>query len=343
MKAGAGSDAVVSSRIRLARNLDDSAFPGWAGDEEVQRLWDRLRKVIQDLRSLRSAAVIGMETVDMVEKDVLIERHLISREMAGKGAGSGVILRSDERISIMVNEEDHLRIQAMSPGLDLPGLWKLVVGLDSEIESRVEYAFSSELGYLSACPTNVGTGMRASVMLHLPGLVLMNEIKPVVNGISRIGMAVRGLWGEGTEASGDMFQVSNQVTLGEDEETIIKRLERVVLETAAHEMNARRRMMQQKENILRDRAGRALGILSNAHLLNSRETLAMLSHLRLGIDMGIVKEWDKSEIDRLFILIQPGHLQKTSGRTIGPEERDYERARLVRKDLARREKIEGET
>lgn len=338
---GGSAGSLVSSRVRLARNVAGSAFPGWAGEEESLRLWHGLRPILESLPTVGPPVVMDMDDLNVVDREVLVERHLISREMAEKGTGSGLILRKDESISIMVNEEDHLRIQAMSSGLDLLGLWKIVDGLDSEVESCVDYAVSPKLGYLSACPTNVGTGLRASVMLHLPGLVLMNEIKPIIKGVSKIGLAVRGLWGEGTDASGNMFQVSNQVTLGESEETIIRRIERIVLEIAEHEKNARTRLRQQKENVLQDHVGRAHGVLSHAYLLDSRETLSLLSDLRLGLDMGIVVEWDKAMIDELFLLIQPGHLQKMAGKIIDADKRDFERAHLVRECLARRRRGGG--
>ena len=219
----------------------------------------------------------------------------------------------------------------------LRDLWSRIDLIDTAIEQRATYAYSSRLGYLTACPTNVGTGMRASVMLHLPGLVLMNEISSIIKGVNKIGLAVRGLWGEGTDASGNMFQISNQTTLGEREENIIGRLEQIVLEIADHEKNARARLLQQRENRLRDHIGRAMGILTHAFMLNSRETLDLLSALRLGIDMGIVVDWPKNLLDELFLLIQPGHLQKLGGRHIGSEKRDLARARLVRERLALRQ------
>jgi protein arginine kinase len=250
----------------------------------------------------------------------------------------------------MVNEEDHIRMQAMSPGLNLRELWRQIDAVDSEMESGFNlpessgadrrapagYAFSPQLGYLTACPTNVGTGMRASVMLHLPGLVLMNEINSVLKAVNKIGLAVRGLWGEGSAAAGNMFQISNQMTLGETEQTIIGRLEKIVLEIAGHEKNSRERLMEQKKNQLRDHIGRAIGILTNAHLLNSKETLDMLSALRLGLETGLVGGWSRAMIDELFVLTQPGHLQKLEGKFIGAEKRDLARARLVRSRLLAR-------
>ena len=341
LDVGGNTGVMVSSRVRLARNIEGEAFPGWAGEEESMRIWNNLRPAIESLPMLAEPLVIAIAELGRMDREVLVERHLMSRDLSDKGRGSGLILKRDESLAVMLNEEDHLRMQAMSPGLNLTACWKQINAVDTEIESRIAYAFSPCLGYLTACPTNVGTGMRASVMLHLPGLVLLNEIGGIINGVSKIGLAVRGLWGEGTDASGNMFQISNQVTLGEKEEAIIGRLEQIVLEIAEHEKNARLRLVQQKEASIRDHIGRAYGILSQAHLLNSKETLDLLSALRLGIDLGLVTEWTQSVIDELFILIQPGHLQKLGGKAIGAEKRDMSRARLVRERLAERRRKPG--
>ena len=279
---------VVSSRIRLARNLAGISFPGWAGEEEIMRVWNQAVEVLQAAPSLPSTLVMPLPELARVDKEVLLERHLISREMTERSVGSGLIATPDETVAVMINEEDHIRLQALKPGLDLAGLWARLNQIDSEIEQKLDYAFSHELGYLTACPSNVGTGMRASVMLHMPGLVLMNEISPIIKAVNKIGLAVRGLWGEGTEAAGNMFQVSNQTTLGETEEAIIRRIEQIVLEIAEHEQHARERLVEQKPHSLRDHVGRAYGILTHAHLLNSKETLDLLSALRLGIEMGFV-------------------------------------------------------
>ena len=234
----------------------------------------------------------------------------------------------------MVNEEDHLRLQAMKPGLDLRATWSRVSELDTEVEAVLDLAFSPRLGYLTACPTNIGTGMRASVMLHLPGLVLMNEINPVIKGMGKIGLAVRGLWGEGTEATGNMFQISNQITLGEREEDIVTNIEQIVTEIIEHEKNARLRLAEKKDSVLRDHVGRAFGILSHAHILSSKEALDLLSGLRLGVDLGILKLSDRRAIDELLLLTQPGHLQKMDDKMLKTKERDRARARLVRAKLA---------
>ena len=327
------SSTVVSSRIRLARNLNDAAFPGWAGEEECEKIWMELYPMLLALSTLSPAVAASMSELDSLDKQILFERHLISREQADKGKGSGVILRKDEQIAIMVNEEDHLRLQCIQPGLDLVEAWKTINAVDTEIEDKIRYAFSARLGYLTACPTNVGTGIRASAMLHLPGLVLMNEVNPILKGMSKIGLAVRGLWGEGTEATGNLFQISNQMTLGDKEENIISGLEQIVLELVEHEKNARVRLMEKKEAVVRDHVGRAYGILSNSHILSSKEALDLLSGLRLGTELGILKDVETLIIDELLLLTQPGHLQKIEQKLLKPKERDRARARIIRTRL----------
>jgi protein arginine kinase len=328
-----GGGTVVSSRIRLARNLRGAAFPGWAGEEECQRIWRELRTILEGLAVLAPPLVLEMCDADDLDRQILFERHLISREQTERGKGSGLVARSDEQVAVMVNEEDHLRIQGLRPGLTLQEIWREIDSLDTEIEKHVRYAFSPKLGYLTACPSNVGTGLRASVMLHLPGLVLMNEINPIIKGMGKIGLAVRGLWGEGTEATGNMFQISNQITLGESEQAIIAELEQIVQEIVEHEKNARTRLAQERELLLKDHVGRAYGILSNAHILTSKEALDLLSGLRLGADLDILKALDGRIVDELLLLTQPGHLQKIEGKKLKPQERDRARARLVRAKL----------
>lgn len=328
---------VVSSRIRLARNLKDYAFPGWGGKEECARIWLNLRPKIAKLPALQPEIDVGMDEIDELDKQILLERHLISREQAEKGTGSGLIIRTDEAVSVMVNEEDHLRIQVLIGGLDLQGAWRRINDLDSQIEQVTQYAFSAKLGYLTSCPTNVGTGMRASVMMHLPGLMLMEEVNPIIKGLGKIGLTVRGLWGEGTEATGNMFQISNQMTLGEKEEDIVRNIEQIALEIVEHEKNARVRLIEKKELYLQDHIGRAYGILTHAHLLTTKEALDLLSDLRLGVDLGILKGVDRRVVDELMMITQPGHLQKVEGKALKPKDRDRIRAKRVRERLSRGE------
>jgi len=327
------ADIVVSSRIRLARNLAGHKFLNSCSDEEKSEILKRLKTVLISLDLGDDVFYFSVDDAPALSRNFLVERHLISRHHAMAKGPRGVVIARREFFTAMVNEEDHLRLQVLKAGCQLSECVEQIDRIDTMIEKQVDYAFSPRLGYLTACPTNIGTGIRASVMLHLPGLVLMNEINPIIKGVNKIGLAVRGLWGEGTDAAGNMFQISNQATLGETEDTIISRLEQIVLEVEEHEKHAKERLLQQKAISLRDHVGRAYGILTHACLLNSKETLDMLSALRLGIELDLLREWSASMIDELFLLIQPGHLQKVEGKIIGAEKRDLARARLIRARL----------
>jgi protein arginine kinase len=333
--AGGSECIVMSGRIRLARNIAGEKFPWKASRDERLGLWHRLEPVLSKLASLSGPMSFSMAGLDPIGQRILRERHLVSVEHGEDGEGSGVVLKKDEEVSIMVNEEDHLRIQVMMPGMDLAGVWGLIDEVDCEIEQRLEYAFSERIGYLTACPSNVGTGMRVSTMLHLPALSLLNEVEPIVKGLTRIGLAVRGLFGEGTEASGNMFQISNQVTLGEAEDSTIERLSRIVSEVAGHERNARKRLTERREIHLRDYVCRSFGILLNACLLTSREMMDLLSALHLGLDLGLVHDTTSAAIRELMLLTQPGHMQTILGKNLNAEERDLARAGLVRDRLKR--------
>ncbi len=328
-----GDSIIVSSRIRLARNLASEPFPSIMQEDKALILWEQIVPVLAKMPIYGEPIIFEMEDLTRVDKDFLLERHLISRDLMKKERGSGLVLKRDETFSVMVNEEDHFRMQIMRYGECLEELWKVMDAFDSELEQSVQYAFSEKYGYLTSCPTNLGTAIRASVMMHLPGLVLMNEINPIMKAVHKIGLTVRGLWGEGTEASGNMLQISNQSSLGETEAGIISRLKEIVAEIAMHEKNARMRLLEEKNNSLRDHIYRAYGILSNAHMLSSKETLDMLSALWLGLDLNIIKGITDVTIKELFLLVQPGHLQKMAGKNIGVEKRDIIRARMVRQKL----------
>lgn len=328
LEAGIDEGPVISSRIRLARNLENCCFPGWANDEEKERIWSQTNGIFQSLDD--HFIRWGMAETSEIDKEILFERHLISQELAVKTEGCGVFVSPDECLSIMVNEEDHIRIQSLQPGLNLTTAWQAADRIDDQLEGELTYAFSPKLGYLTSCPSNVGTGMRASVMLHLPGLVLMEEMDPVINGISKIGLAVRGMWGEGTEAAGNMFQISNQITLGRREDEIIAHLEQIVLELIDHENNARKRLMEDRALVVEDHVARAFGTLSNARMMSSSEALNLLSTLRLGLDLNMIDQFSRREVDMLFIAIQPAHLQKLEKKTLEAEERDVVRAEMLR-------------
>ncbi|MCE9614040.1 MAG: protein arginine kinase [Lentisphaerae bacterium] len=324
---------VISSRVRLARNVANVAFPGWAGEDERIRLCQRLTTVLGGLRSIPNPVFLDMGTLDTIDKDILRERHLISHELCERGRGSALALSAEERLSVMINEEDHLRLQAMSPGLNLPAMWQELDALDSEIEEQVEYAFTDTRGYLTACPSNVGTGLRASVMLHLAGLRMLGEVDAVVNGLEKLGLAVRGLLGEGTEAHGNMFQISNQQTLGESEDEIMDSLMQIIHEVVWHEQNARARMAEQNANRLADTVARARGILLNCRVLSSQEALDFLSDVRLGVEMGLIGNLKIERLNEIMLLTQPGHLQKMARKVLSPEERDVLRAEIVQSRL----------
>src|SRR5712691_11431242 len=324
---------VMSSRVRLARNLKEASFPGWAKKPERVRVLEMIRPTIETLPEMKDSFSETMDSLSTLDKQILVERHLISREHAAKSAGSGLVLNREETLCVMINEEDHLRMQALRPGLQLKQAWTAIDQADSQLEKKLEFAFSPEWGYLTACPTNIGTGIRVSAMLHLPGLVLAEQINPIIQSVNKLGLAVRGLYGEGTEALGNVFQVSNQMTLGETETIIVERLDKVLSQIIEHEENARETLLEKKPNMVYNHIGRAYGILANAHSISSKETMNLLSLMRLGVDMGLFPGVDRSLTDELFILTQPAHLQKQHSEKLSAEERDLLRADMVREHL----------
>jgi protein arginine kinase len=325
--------AVLTSRIRLARNLRRHPFPGWAKREERTAALELIRPAVEALSAMKDAFSQELSTLNPVQKQVLVERHLISREHAARGDGSAAVIERRQTFSLMINEEDHLRMQAIRPGLQLGAAFSALSELDSELEKSLDFAFDPALGYLTTCPTNLGTGLRASAMLHLPALVLSDQIGQVLQAVSKIGLAVRGLYGEGTESLGNLYQISNQSTLGESEETIIRRLERVIAEVAAHEHNAREKLVEDDPGMVADRIGRAYGILRHAHIIESKESLNLLSLLRFGGILGFFPPETVMLCDTLLMDIQPAHLQLHAGRKLPPEERDTIRAEIVRSRL----------
>lgn len=333
LEAGRDEGIVISSRVRLARNVRNQPFPGWAKDAERESLSEELWSACSKVDLLDNPAYLDMGKLDQVDKDVLRERRLISNELAEKGNGSGLVIAEDQRTAVMLNEEDHLRLQAISPGMNLRAVWERIDAVDTELEKHLDYAFSSQLGYLCACPTNTGTGLRISAMMHLSGLKIMNEVEQVIKGLDKMGIAVRGLLGEGTDAYGNMFQISNQSTLGESEQAIVDRLTAVVTELTAHEQNARARLLEDRKVFLMDQIGRSFGILSQACVLSSMEAVDMLSGLRLGVEMGLIDNLTVGEINQILLLMQPGHLQKLTGKVLTPDERDQARADMVKKKI----------
>jgi protein arginine kinase len=276
-RPGPGDRIVMSSRVRLARNLTGSPFPTWAKKKERVKALETIRPAVESLDALKDSFSANLDDLSSLDKQLLVERHLISREHAAKSAGSGVVFNREESVCFMINEEDHLRMQVLLPGLQVEEAWKQVDKLDTALEKKLDYAFSDEFGYLTACPTNLGTAIRVSAMLHLPGLVLSEQINKIVNSVNKLGLAVRGLYGEGTEALGNVFQVSNQMTLGESETDIVARLGKVLGQIIEHEENARLTLLEGKANTVYNHIGRAYGILTNAHIIASKEAMNLLS------------------------------------------------------------------
>jgi protein arginine kinase len=322
----------LSSRVRLARNLRGLPFPDRASAPvraEVRRLvMEAARDVLPCQDALSSSTLLARQQ--------LFESHLISRNLLAGSPETAVCRNLTSTQAVMVNEEDHVRIQALRPGLALQEAWADADALDDVLERHLDYAFSPVLGYLTSCPTNVGTGMRASVLMHLPGLVLMSEMEPIINGLNKIGLAVRGRWGEGTAAIGHMFQISNQLTLGVPEERIVADLTEIVKEVAEHERNARERLKKERRLQMADLTARAEGLLKAARLMTAREALERLSELRLGIALGLKRRIPMATVDRLLLEVQPAHLQAWAGRALDGAARDKVRADRLRAELGGR-------
>ncbi len=330
--SGPDSDIVISARVRLARNLKGHRFLTRADDEDRQAVAGKIRAAI-GRAGLGDIAYVDLTDVSSLDRMLLVERHLISKELAGCEGECGVAFGPSETHSLMINEEDHLRIQVLKPGQALTEAFEEAMDMDANLEKHLEYAFSSQFGYLTVCPTNVGTGLRASIMLHLPALVFMKQIDKVFQAVSKINLAVRGLYGEGTQATGDFYQISNQVTLGRTEEELIEDLLRIVPKIAGYERRSRELWMKEDRVLLEDRVFRALGMLQHARKIASEETLDHLSAVRMGVNMGLVEGMDMQRLNELLVLTLPAHLQKGEGEELPAADRDIVRARLIRDRL----------
>ena len=355
--SGPLADIVISSRIRLARNLAGYKFLSRCSTAEKSEILKKLRDILTSLDLGDKISYISVDKAPTLDKHFLVERHLISRHHAfGKGP-RGVIIAQRESLTAMINEEDHLRIQVLKGGLRLSQCAEQINHIDDMIEQKVDYAFSSRYGYLTACPTNLGTGVRVSVMLHLPALKMTGQIEKFLNASRDMNLAVRGLFGEGTEAAGDFYQLSNQITLGISEADIIRQFENAIIpEIVEYENAARNQLLSKESDVLDDKISRAMALLKNAHLISSQEALFLLSHLRLGINMhdhmgastpAIEKlctpssgnDTDKAQglsittINRLFMLTLPAHLQLNYGKPLNPTHRDALRAKIIRSTL----------
>lgn len=332
--SGPESDIVISSRIRLARNLADFPFIRRCSDEDRLSIERTVRARMEQIEEWTDINYVDIDSLSEIDRQFLVERQLISREIADADGSRGVAIDPNEQYSVMVNEEDHLRIQVMHSGLDLMSAWQRINRLDDQLEAAVLYAFHPQFGYLTACPTNVGTGLRVSVMLHLPALVITQQIEKVFRSMQRINVTVRGLYGEGSQYTGDFYQVSNQVTLGHSEEALVSLVgEKVVPDIIQYERKAREFLMGKGEKDLHDDVSRALGILSTAKKISSEETMHYLSKVRMGVNLGLISDVELATINKLFIHTQPAHLQKLHGGLLGTSDRNVKRATYLQRHL----------
>jgi len=331
---GGMSDVVISSRVRLARNLAGMPFLGRCSAEQTVEIEHRLRDCILAAGFADETIYVDIDQADEIDRGLLVERHLISRQHANGDHRRGVAFSPSETLAIMVNEEDHLRLQVLRSGLELDDAVAEAIAADNRLEESLSFAFHRKYGYLTACPTNVGTGLRVSVMLHLPALKMTGEIEKVFRAAHDMRLALRGLYGEGTEATGDFFQISNQTTLGKSEEQIIREF---CVDTLPHiieyERRAREVLLSKRAIAIDDRADRSLAVLRAAKLISSDETMYLLSLIRMGVTLGQCRDLDLATLNELFLMTQPAHLQKMLGRKLEPFERAEARATYIRQRI----------
>ncbi|MDX1393434.1 MAG: protein arginine kinase [Gemmatimonadota bacterium] len=336
---GPEHEIVLSTRVRLARNVQGYPFAARASGEERERLLDHARDAIASAEILGEVDLWQMSDLDAADRTLLLERHLVSRELilgpeAAAPRASALALSRERALGLMVNEEDHLRIQALRGGFQLTRVWHEVDQLDEELGLRLPYAFHHEFGFLTSCPTNVGTGLRASVLIHLPGLVLTKQIQKVLEGMGQLGLTYRGLYGEGSKIVGNFFQVSNQTTLGKTEDDLIEQLESLVGRVIGYEQQARSVLLREAPSILEDKVWRAYGILSHARSLSFEEMMNLLSGIRLGVSLKLLKSPRVETISRVMIYAQTAHLERAARRRLDETDADVFRASYVREALA---------
>ncbi|HLQ95715.1 MAG TPA: protein arginine kinase [Pseudogracilibacillus sp.] len=334
-ESGPENDIVLSTRIRLARNFADEIFPLFADEESLRDIVDFFSShyLNQSFRNYKNFQLIEMNDLQTVEKRTLVEKHLVSPNLV-KYPMAAVLLSENEQMSVMINEEDHIRMQLYFPGFQLTKALDEAFLFDDWLEKNINYAFDEEKGYLTSCPTNVGTGMRASVMIHLPGLVVTKRLNRLVPAINQLGFVVRGMYGEGSEAQGNIFQISNQVTLGQSEEDIVDDLNTVISKLVEQERDARQQLMNRSQIHVEDRIFRSFGILRNARIIESKEAAKRISDVRLGIDLGVITDLSSSILNDLMVLMQPGFLQRYAEKSLSASERDVLRASLIRERIS---------
>lgn len=323
---GPKQDVVLSTRIRLARNVSGIPFSPKMTAEDANTLWEKAVSASERMGGYLTAQKLS--DLSPIARQVLVEDHLLSRELLKKPLPCGLLLSSDKRVSVMVNEEDHLRIQAVVAGFDPAGALDLANRVDDALEEALPFAFDPEWGYLTACPTNMGTGLRVSIMVHLPGLTRMRQMQQLTQSLTKIGLTVRGIYGEGTEASGAIYQISNQITLGVTEAEILEKVTSAMNQVIKLEHTATRELKEQYEETLSDSVYRAFGILRYARKLSSEEFMKLYSEVRFGMNLGILPIEDTPELRALWVTVQPAHLMQEQ--ELSPDERDHARAQAVR-------------
>ena len=333
-ESGPENDIVLSTRIRLARNFQDEIFPIIAEEKDLTRISDFFKQNYEHMtfRQYESLELIEMSDLSHIEKRVLVEKHLISPYLA-KARSAAALVSKNEQVSIMINEEDHIRMQLYFPGFQLSTALKEAFLIDDWLEEKIDYAFDEEKGYLTSCPTNAGTGMRASVMIHLPALVFTKRINRMIPAINQLGFVVRGIYGEGSEALGNIFQISNQITLGKKEEDIVEDLQSIIVKLVEQERDARERLLERSTIRLENQIFRSYGILQHSRIMESSEAATRISNVRLGIDLGIIKNVSHRILNELMVLTQPGFLQYYANKILTASERDVLRATLIRERL----------
>lgn len=324
------NDIIVSSRIRLARNLYKTPFPTNKTEKEGERVLDLVSGVINEAGLFE---LFKMNEVNEINKEAMYERHLISKELIENFENGAVMLNHDETIAIMINEEDHIRQQCILKGDNLSLAYDTLNKTDNYLIKNLQLAFSTKLGFLTSCPTNLGTGMRASIMMFLPALSMENKINELIEALSKLGITIRGVYGEGSVAEGFMYQISNHITLGLSEEEIISKVNLAVEKITNLEKNARIKLLEEDENEIKDMVFRAYGILSNCHKISTSEFMKLLAQVKLGVSLGLISFKDQAVLDRLLELAKPATLMQISGKDLNANERDLFRANYLHKKL----------
>lgn len=327
-------DIAITSRVRLARNLNDMPFPIKMTADQQKKLIEKAKHILSDNTQYGKLMFADMSTLHPLDKISLVERHLISPDLAENSGLCGAFINESENVSIMINEEDHIRIQSIFPGIQLELANEVCQNIDTVIEQQIDYAFDDKYGYLTSCPTNIGTGLRASVMLHLPALVMTGFLKSILDSCNKVGVAIRGLFGEHSDGIGDMFQVSNQITMGRNEKETVSNIDAVCKQIIDREKALRLKLYKQDLYQFEDKIFRSYGLLKNARLLTAQEALKLISDVRLGVSMGIINNVSISDLNNIMVLCQPATLQRVCGKQLNQTERDVSRAQLIRQKLS---------